>query len=229
MVIRARVEGPRVARRGRLAFGFSQAASSSQQRSGRRGAISETGVADSFDGEASEAAARYAQAVFELAKQDNVLGEVEQDLLKFAEALQESADLRGAARSPLVGPEEKTAALTAVAAKLGIGELARKLIGVAAQNRRAAALPAIISAYRALVARERGARQVEIVSARPLGEAERSAIVGALGEQLGARVEAETSVDESLIGGFVVRVGSRQFDASIKSKLDALRLQLKSA
>ncbi|HRK65837.1 MAG TPA: F0F1 ATP synthase subunit delta, partial [Terricaulis sp.] len=71
--------------------------------------------------------------------------------------------------------------------------------------------------------------QVEIISARPLGAAEKAAIVEGLGAQLGAKVEAETSVDESLIGGFVVRVGSRQFDASVKAKLDALRLALKSA
>jgi F-type H+-transporting ATPase subunit delta len=96
-------------------------------------------------------------------------------------------------------------------------------------NRRAGELPAIASAYRGLVARERGARQVEIVSARPLGQDEKQSIVEALSKQIGAKVEAETSVDESLIGGFVVRVGSRQFDASVKAKLDALRLALKSA
>ncbi len=186
-------------------------------------------MADKIEGEASEAAARYAQAVFDLAKDAKALDAVEQDFVKFAAAWKESADLRAAARSPLIDPEEKARALTSVAAKIGVSDLGRKLIGVAAQNRRAAELPAIASAYRALVARERGARQVEIVSARPLADAEKSAIVEALGKSLGAKVEAETSVDDSLIGGFVVRVGSRQFDASIKSKLDALRLQLKSA
>jgi F-type H+-transporting ATPase subunit delta len=79
------------------------------------------------------------------------------------------------------------------------------------------------------VARERGARQVEVVFARQPGEQEKNAVVAALGEKLGAKVEAEISVDESLIGGFVARVGSRQFDASVKAKLDALRLALKSA
>lgn len=193
------------------------------------GEISETHVAERFEGEASEAATRYAQAVFDLAKEAKALDAVEQDFAKFAAAWRESADLREAARSPLIDPEEKARALTAVAQKLGVSELGRKLIGVAAQNRRAAELPGIAAAYRALVARDRGARQVEIVSARPLGQAEKTAIVEALGKSLGAKVEADTSVDESLIGGFVVRVGSRQFDASIKSKLDALRLQLKSA
>lgn len=186
-------------------------------------------MADSFDGEASEAAERYAQAVFDLAKDAKALEAVEQDFVKLAAAWKESADLREAARSPLIDPEDKARALTAVAQKLGISDLGRKAIGVAAQNRRAADLPAIASAFRAKLARERGARQVEIVSARPMGDTEKSAIVDALGKSLGAKVEAESSVDESLIGGFVVRVGSRQFDASVKAKLDALRLALKTA
>ena len=186
-------------------------------------------MADTFDGQVTEAAARYAQAVFELAKDAKQLEAVEQDFVKFAAAWKESADLRDAARSPLIDPQEKAAALSAVAAKLGASDLGRKAIGVAAQNRRAAELPAIASAYRALVARERGARQVEVVFARQPGEQEKNAVVAALGEKLGAKVEAEISVDESLIGGFVARVGSRQFDASVKAKLDALRLALKSA
>lgn len=186
-------------------------------------------MAETFDGGASEAAARYAQAVFDLAKESKALDALEQDFAKFSTAWAQSADLRDAARSPLIEPQEKANALTAVASKLGVSDLGRRAIGVAALNRRASELPGIFSAYRALVARERGARQVEIVSAKPLGEAEKSAIVDALSKQLGAKVEAETRVDESLIGGFVVRVGSRQFDASVKSKLDALRLALKSA
>ncbi|MEZ5994329.1 MAG: ATP synthase F1 subunit delta [Hyphomonadaceae bacterium] len=219
-------------RSGPVAFGFSP--SGAIEASGRSswvagGGISEIDVAETFDGEASEAAARYAQAVFDLAKEAKALDAVEQDFAKFVAAWKESADLRAAARSPLIDPAEKAAALVAVAAKLGVSELGRKAIGAVAQNRRAAELPAIAMAYRALVARDRGARQVEIVSARPLGEAEKTAIVESLSKQLGAKVEAETSVDDALIGGFVVRVGSRQFDASIKSKLDALRLQLKSA
>lgn len=190
---------------------------------------SEQDVAETFDGQASEAATRYAQAAFDLAKEANALDAVEQDLARFVAAWKASPDLREAARSPLIDPQEKARALVAVAAKLGASDLGRRLIGVAAQNRRAAELPAIAASFRAMVARERGARQAQIVSARPLSESERGAIVEALGQKLGARIEAESSVDESLIGGFVVRVGSRQFDASLKAKLDALRLQLKSA
>ncbi|MGQ0533702.1 MAG: ATP synthase F1 subunit delta [Caulobacteraceae bacterium] len=186
-------------------------------------------MAEKFEGEASEAAGRYAQAVFELAKEAKQLDAVQRDFATFAAAWKESAELREVARSPLIDPAEKAKALVAVAEKLGVSELGRKAIGAVAQNRRAAELPSIASAYRALVARERGARQVEVVFARQPGEQERNAVVEALGKQLGAKVEAEISVDESLIGGFVARVGSRQFDASVKAKLDALRLTLKSA
>lgn len=186
-------------------------------------------MAEGFDGEASEAAERYAHAAFELAKDAGAAEALELDFAKFSEAWRASGDLRDVARSPLIEPAEKARALTAVAVKLGISDLGRRVIGVAAENRRAAELPGIANAYRKLVSRDRGARQVEIVSARPLGEAEKNAIIDAVGKSLGSKVEAETSVDDSLIGGFVVRVGSRQFDASVKSKLDALRLALKSA
>ena len=212
-------------------LGFPQAASSKQravQATASRES-SETDVADRPDGEASEAAERYAQAAFNLAKEAKQLEAVERDFAKFTEAWKASPELRDAARSPLIDPADKAKALVAVAGKLGISDLGCKTIGAVAQNRRAAELPGIASAYRALVARERGARQVEVIFARQPGEQEKSAVVAALGEKLGAKVEAEISVDENLIGGFVARVGSRQFDASVKAKLDALRLALKSA
>jgi F-type H+-transporting ATPase subunit delta len=193
------------------------------------GEISEMDVAETSHGETSEAAGRYALAAFDLAKESNSLDALEQDFAKFTAAWNESADLREAARSPLIEPEVKAKALSAVAAKLGVSDLGAKVIGVAALNRRAAELPSIASAFRARLARERGARQVEIVSAKPLSGAEKSSIVDQLSKQLGGKIDAETRVDESLIGGFVVNVGSRQFDASVKSKLDALRLALKTA
>jgi F-type H+-transporting ATPase subunit delta len=216
---------------GPLAFGFSP--SGVIPAAGGPAAVSressETGVAQTFDGEVSEAAGRYAQAVFELAKEARQLEAVEQDFSKFAAAWRTSAELREVAHSPLIDPAEKASALVAVAEKLELSDLGRKTVGAVAQNRRAAELPAIASAYRALIARERGARQVEVIFARQPAEQEKKAVVAALGKQLGAEVEAEISVDESLIGGFVARAGSRQFDASVKAKLDALRLALKSA
>jgi len=232
VLLRARVRGSAwESAQTPLMFGFSPS-DIIQQRAVQRivgRESSETGVADRIEGEVSEAAGRYARAVFDLAKEAKQLEAVEQDFAKFAAAWKESAELRDVARSPLIDPVEKSKALVAVAAKAGVSDLGQKTIGAVAQNRRAAELPQIASAYRALVARDRGARQVEVIFARTPGEQEKNAVVAALGEKLGAKVEAEISVDESLIGGFVARVGSRQFDASVKAKLDALRLALKSA
>lgn len=179
--------------------------------------------------EISESAERYAQAAFELARDQKALPALESDFTKFSDAWIESADLRAAAESPLIDPEEKARALVAVARKLGLSELGAKVIGVAAQNRRAGELPAIIAAFRAKQARERGARQAEIISAAPLSDAQRDSILAALKKSLGAEIEAETRVDERLVGGFIVRVGSRQFDASLRAKLDSLKLALKTA
>lgn len=179
--------------------------------------------------EISEAAERYAQAAFELGRDQKALDKLEADFAAFDAAWAASADLRNAASSPLIDPAEKARALVAVAAKLGLSDLGQKVIGVAAQNRRANEWPAIAAAFRAKLARERGARQAEIISAKPLSDAERDQIVAALKKSLGAEIDAQTKVDERLIGGFIVRVGSRQFDASLRAKLDSLKLALKTA
>ncbi|MGE3143840.1 MAG: F0F1 ATP synthase subunit delta [Hyphomonadaceae bacterium] len=186
-------------------------------------------MTEAVDGAGAEAAERYAQAAFELALDAQALETVEADFAALDAAFAGSADLRAAAASPLIDPEEKTRALVAVAEKIGLSPLGRNIVGAVSKNRRAAALPQIARAFRARLARYRGARQAEIISAKPLAEAERQSILAALEKSLGAKVEAEARVDESLIGGFIVRVGSRQFDASIKSKLASLKLALKSA
>jgi len=195
---------------------------------GRRQA-SERDVSESSATEFSEAAERYAQAAFELADDANALPTLDSDFKTFAAAWNESADLREVARSPLIEPMDKARALTAVATKLGISELGRKVIGVVAANRRAGELPGVFAAFATLYARHLGQRRVELISARPLSDADKAAILSSLAGAIGEKVDAETRVDESLIGGFVVRVGSRQFDASVKSKLDALKLALKTA
>ncbi|MBI1251450.1 MAG: ATP synthase F1 subunit delta [Alphaproteobacteria bacterium] len=186
-------------------------------------------MAEAVDEAGAEAAQRYAQAAFELGLEGNALEALEADFAKLDAAFAQSADLRAAAGSPLIDPEEKTRALVAVAESLGLSPLGRNLVGAVSRNRRASALPAIARAFRARLARHRGARQAEIISAKPLTDAERASILSALEKAVGAKVEAESRVDDSLIGGFIVRLGSRQFDASIKSKLAGLKLALKTA
>jgi F-type H+-transporting ATPase subunit delta len=180
------------------------------------------------EAQTSQAADRYASAAFELAEENRALEAVEQDLVRFAEAIAANPDLKRAATSPLIPPEDKSRGLVAVAEKLGLSPLGRNLIGVAAANGRAAELPAIATAFRRMAAAKRGQRSVEIVSAAALDDAQVKTITAALAKALGQEVQAELRVDPNLIGGFVARAGSRQFDASLKTKLDNLKLALRA-
>ncbi|MDX2233167.1 MAG: F0F1 ATP synthase subunit delta [Hyphomonadaceae bacterium] len=186
-------------------------------------------MANSIAGGASEAAERYAQAAFELALDAKALETLEKDFATFDAAIAESADLRQVLASPLIAADEKSRALVAVAQKIGLSTLGANIVGLVARNGRAAEIAGVASAFRARLARHRGARQVEIVSARPLDQAQVDAILAGLSKSLGGKIDVTTRVDESLIGGFVVQAGSRQFDASLKSKLASLKLALKTA
>lgn len=186
-------------------------------------------MTEAIEGKASEAAERYAQAAFELALEGKALEALEKDFGLLDAALRESADLRAAMKSPLIAPDEKAAALVAVADKLGVSGLGRNLLGTIAKNGRANDLAGVSRAFRARLARHRGASQVEVISAKPLDQKQLDSILAGVAKALGGKVDAVTRVDESLIGGFIVRAGSRQFDASLKSKLDSLKLALKSA
>lgn len=186
-------------------------------------------MGQAIEGRASEAAERYAQAAFELAQDGKALESLEKDFGVLAQAIGESADLRTALASPLIGPEEKSRALVAVAQKLGLSQLGCNVVGLVARNGRAFELTGVIRAFRARLARHRGVTPVEVVSARPLEPGQLAEILAGVEKSLGSKVDAETRVDDSLIGGFIVRAGSRQFDASIKSKLGALKLALKTA
>ncbi len=186
-------------------------------------------MADGKQGEVTQAAERYAHAAFDLALEANALDTLDKDLNLLTEAFSESADLRAAAASPLIDPEEKARAIAAVAKKIGLSQLGVNVVGAAAKNGRAGELPLIARAFRTRLAKHKGAARAEIVSAAPLSDAEFKGILDALSAALGKQVDADARVDESLIGGFIVRVGSRQFDASLKSKLASLKLALKSA
>ncbi len=186
-------------------------------------------MAEANEGEGVEAAERYAQAAFDLAQEQNALDALDKDLTALLSAFKESADLREAAASPLIDPVEKAKAFVSVAGKLGLSQLGQNLVGVVVQNRRAAQLPAIARAFQTKYARHRGALRAQIISAHPLSDKQAQSITDALSAAMGKRVEAETSVDESLIGGFIVRTGSRQFDSSLKTKLANLKLALRQS
>jgi len=179
------------------------------------------------DAGAIETAQRYVEALFDLARGQDMLDRAAQDLA-VVEAAFQNPDLSRAAASPRIDPEERVRAFAAVAEKLGVSELTRRFIGVLAQNGRAGLLPLISEQFKERLAEHRGERRVEIVAAQPLEPAQLERLVADLSAALGKKVRPSVRVDESLIGGFIARAGSRQYDASIKSKLDALAVQLTS-
>ena len=181
------------------------------------------------DSKATDVGARYAQALFDLAVETNTLPAVEGDLRALAAMITASADLRMLLKSPRFSAEEKGAGLAAVAEKAELNGTVRKFLGLLAANRRTLALEEIIRAFQRLAAARRGAVSAQGVTAIPLTDAQRQGVATALRTALGKDPQIETRVDPAILGGLKVRVGSRLYDASLKSKLDSLKFALKRA
>ncbi|MER2606750.1 MAG: F0F1 ATP synthase subunit delta [Siculibacillus sp.] len=176
----------------------------------------------------SGVARRYASALFEVALEAGAVDTVGGDLETFGRAMTESADLARLVGSPVFSAEEQTRAVTAVLAKLGIGGFAANFIGLAARNRRLFVLPGMIEAYRQLVAAHRGEQVAEVTSAHSLTEDQVSSLTAALsGVAQGKEIRIVPKVDPSIIGGLIVKVGSRMIDTSLKTKLTSLKVALK--
>lgn len=173
-------------------------------------------------------AGRYAAALFELASEQSKLAEVESDLVKVQQLLDESDDLRRLVRSPVFSAEEQSRALTAVLSKAGVGPLSENFFRLIARNRRLFASSDMIKAFRALAARSRGEETAEITSAVALNDAQLSELKTTLRAAIGKDVQLDTRVDPSLIGGLVVKIGSRMIDSSLRTKLDGLKVALKA-
>jgi len=176
----------------------------------------------------SGVAQRYASALFEVALEGGAVDWVGNDLATFGRALDESADLKRLVLSPVFGADEQTRAITAVLGALGIGGFAANFIGLAARNRRLFVLPDMIKAYAQLAAEYRGEQAAEVVSAQPLTAEQVSALEGSLqGIAPGKQIRIVPKVDPSIIGGLIVKVGSRMIDTSLKTKLTSLKVALK--
>ena len=175
----------------------------------------------------SGVAGRYANALFELALEAGALAAVEADLDRFAALINESADLTRLMRSPVFSADEQTRAVTAVLDKAQIGGLVANLVKVTAANRRLFAVPDMITAFKRLAAHHRGEVAAEVTSAEPLADKHVAALKEALRASLGKDVTLEARVDPSLIGGLIVKVGSRMIDGSLKTKLNSLKLAMK--
>jgi F-type H+-transporting ATPase subunit delta len=172
-------------------------------------------------------ATRYATALFELAEEGKALDKVEADLAAVERLTAESPELRQVLRSPIVSRERQAAAVTALAGPAGIGDIVARFLGVLAQNRRLFALPAITAAYRSRLAAARGEVTAEVTSAVPLDEAQLEAVKASVSRYAGKAVSLTADVDPSLLGGLVVRIGSRMIDASLKTKLQQLELAMR--
>ncbi|WP_298911898.1 F0F1 ATP synthase subunit delta [uncultured Algimonas sp.] len=176
-----------------------------------------------------EAPARYAEALIDLAERAKSLSRVQRDLAFVGQAFKDSDDLCRLVDSPVFATEDKVSALTAIAEKVGVSPLTQQFVGTVAANRRSADLPAIISAFNELVALRRGSQVARVTSAAKLTQAQLTELQSQLKTETGQTVEIETAIDPDLLGGFVVKLGSRLYDASLKTKLEDLRLALKHA
>lgn len=172
-------------------------------------------------------AQRYATALLDLARDEGKLDAVAGDLGGLVGLLDESQDLRRLVESPVLSRDEQGRAILAVAEKAGVEPLTAKFLGLLASRRRLFALPGIAKAYALMLAHERGEVAAEVVSAVPLGEAELEALKKAIAGHVGQSVKVETRVDPALLGGVVVRVGSRMLDASIRTKLQHLEQSMR--
>lgn len=174
-------------------------------------------------------AGRYATALYDMADEAKQLDAVADDLRGLKGLLAESDDLRRLVRSPLIGRQNQIKAMLAVLKKAGVNDLTRRFIGVVGENRRLFALSGIIEAYLETLASRRGEETAYVASAVALNDDQQTRLADSLKTAVGSQVRIETEVDPSLIGGLVVRVGSRMIDSSVKTKLQRMQLAMKGA
>jgi F-type H+-transporting ATPase subunit delta len=177
----------------------------------------------------SETAKRYGVALFDLASESKKVDAVEADAKSLLMAWNDSADLRSTLASPLFPVEQKSAVLAAMAKKMKLNAITTNFLGLAAQNRRTSELGGMLTAFAGLAAKARGAVTAEVSTAEPLSADALKSLTDALSKAFNAIVDIQTTVKPELLGGLVVKVGSRLFDDSVKSKLDALKVAMKGA
>jgi F-type H+-transporting ATPase subunit delta len=172
-------------------------------------------------------AGRYARAVFELACEENTLDQVMADLDRFDALVAESPDLLRLVRSPVFGLEQQQAALKAVLDRAGIGGTAANFLQLVTAKRRLFAVRDMIRGLRALVARHKGEVTAHVTVAEPLADRHMAALKDALKSVTGKDVTLDIAVQPAIIGGLVVKIGSRMVDASLKTKLNSIRHAMK--
>nr|WP_239029949.1 F0F1 ATP synthase subunit delta [Nereida sp. MMG025] len=170
---------------------------------------------------------RYATAVFDIAKDAKKIKALEGDVAALSEALDTSADFTALLTSPLYSREEQGAAMAALAKKMKLSPTMTNTLGLMAAKRRLFVVPQLVARLRDIIAEDKGEVTAEVVSAKALTKAQSDKLAKTLKASVGKTVTLNTTVDESLIGGLVVKVGSKMIDTSVKSKLNALQNTMK--
>lgn len=172
-------------------------------------------------------AGRYAKAVFELAQEQNATDALERDFSALKAMVVESPDLARLVSAPVFSRDDQVKGMQAVLSAMQASELTKRTVAVLAEKRRLFALRDIINAFEAMLARQRGEVSAAVTSAHPLSDAQVDELKAILRSKLGREARLETKVDPSLLGGLVVKVGSRMIDSSLRTKLDGLRLAMR--
>ncbi len=172
-------------------------------------------------------AKRYATAIFDLVMETKALKALEADIDALQGALGESAELRAVIASPLYSRDDQGRAMAALGRKMKLSQTMQGALGLMAQNRRLFTLPQVLGTLRRMIAEEKGEVTADVRSASVLTKAQADALAKALKAQIGKTVKLNVAVDESLIGGLIVNVGSKMIDTSIRSKLAALQNSMK--
>lgn len=172
-------------------------------------------------------AGRYATAVYEIAKDGKAVKSLETDLDGLQSALSDSDDFRALIHSPIYSRAEQGAAISAIAKKMGLSEMMANALALMAQNRRLFVLPQLVSTLRNIIATEKGEVTADVVSAKALTKTQADKLAKTLKASTGKTVTLNATVDESLIGGLIVKVGSRMIDTSIRAKLNSLQNAMK--
>jgi F-type H+-transporting ATPase subunit delta len=172
-------------------------------------------------------AERYATAIFELAKENGSLARLEENTEDLGAVMRESDDMRALIASPIVGREAQSAAITAIADKMDLTPELRNGLAVMSTKRRLFVLPQLLARLDALIAEDKGEVTAEVTSAKALTKAQSDKLARTLKARVGRDVKLNATVHESLIGGLVVKVGSKMIDTSIRSRLDSLQNAMK--
>jgi len=185
-------------------------------------------VADSST-HVSSAAGRYATALFELAGETDALAQTEQDMAALGLALEASDDLRALISTPIYTRDQQARAMASVAETMGLSALVRNVVGLMAGKGRIFMLGGVIDIFAQLMADHRGEVTADVTAARALSDAQQAGLIGTLKATIGREVKLNVTVDEDIIGGLVVKVGSKMIDTSIRSKLASLQNAMREA